>query len=110
MIALVLTFLQGIPLRVWLGAAGLLALLGLYGCQRYEIKTLRAELAVAKATLETLKAQSTAQVARVEVAEKRMADVDLRTKWLLKEFGEKLPTTEEEARQWALRAAKEIGQ
>lgn len=105
-----LLILKAVPLRVWAVVAAVLALLTLYGWQRHEISTLRSELGKAQAVLDKLKAASEAQVARVEVAERRMADVDLRTKWLLKEFGEQLPRTEEEARVWALRAAKEIGQ
>lgn len=105
-----LLILKAVPLRVWAVVAAVLALLTLYGWQRHEIRTLRSELAQAQAVLAQLKAMSEAQVARVEVAEKRMADVDIRTKWLLKEFGEQLPRTEEEARVWALKAAREIGQ
>lgn len=106
----ILLILKAVPLRVWAIAGAALLLVSLYGCQHMKISRLEGDLAKAQAVLDKLKAASDAQVARVEVAEKRMADVDLRTRWLLKEFGEKLPKSEEEARVWALKAAREIGQ
>lgn len=109
MMALLLGLLDKITPFKWyaLGAA-VLAVLSFMGAQAWQIRTLKMQLAQAQTVVAQVAAEGKATAASLAQAERRAHDRDLQTAWLLHQFGETLPKTDEEARQWAIRAAKEI--
>lgn len=110
MITLALAFLKAVPLKVWAVVAAVALLLGFLGWERHRRTVLERQLVETRQVLEQIKAQGSETKGRLDISLKRIDDIDVRSKWLLKEFGENLPKTEEEARQWAIRAAREISQ
>jgi len=109
MITVIMAFLKEIPLKVWIYVAAAVVLVSLFGAQRIEIRGLKKDLAASTLAIKNLQMEGKATQASLVQAEKRAADVDLKTAWLLQSFGEALPKNDEEAKAWALKAAKEIG-
>jgi hypothetical protein len=97
------------PFRWYAFGAVALALVGLLAFLSWKIKSLQLQLAKTQLAQQQIVAESKATQAAQAQAQRRMDDIKMHTDWLLQQMGEDLPRTDEEAKAFFWKHAKEIG-